>query len=323
MRSGADAGPTLLFLCGGRRVGLLRRFRGALDERGGGRLLTTDTEERAATTFVADRTFVVPPCGSEAFVDAVAKLCEAEGVTAVLPLRCVAMPDLPPLRQRISVPVVCGDDEAIRVCTDKLATARHLTAAGVPTAEVVADPTPEDLPLFFRHRRSEGSQGASRIDTAVDLNSVRGLANGILTRFLDGPEATVDGYKDAAGRLVCLVPRRRLRVRAGEVERAVTFDDPELQTVAAAALNTLQFTGPVTLQAIRPDSGWQVTEINLRFGGGVTLSIEAGMECPRWLIAELAGEQAPTPPKIAWGLGMSRYDEEFYFRTGERAATRR
>ena len=64
----------LLFLCGGRRVKLLARFREALAARAAveGRLLTTDTERRAATSFFADATFLVPPCSeTEPFAAAI------------------------------------------------------------------------------------------------------------------------------------------------------------------------------------------------------------------------------------------------------------
>jgi carbamoyl-phosphate synthase large subunit len=84
-----------------------------------------------------------------------------------------------------------------------------------------------------------------------------------------------------------------------------------------AALEPLCFTGPATVQAFISEGEVYFTEINLRYGGGVTLSIAAGADSPRWLIAELQGERPKALDSFRWNLGMSRYDAEFYYEAGE------
>jgi carbamoyl-phosphate synthase large subunit len=309
---------SLLFLCGGRRVELLRQFRRALDEHGGGRILTTDTEPHAATSFVADRSVTVAPCrDTERFAADVAEVCEREGITAVVPLRCDAVLALPALRTRTSALLVTGDDEAIGTCCDKLLTAAHFQRAGLPTPKVVMDPTANNLPLFCRPRCAEGSKGAAAILTQRQLE--RAPRDGhVFTRHIDGAEYTLDCYKNLRGELIAVVPRQRLRVRAGEVERSVTRRVTSLIEAAQAALDPLHFIGPATLQAFVSEHGNHFTEINLRYGGGVTLSIAAGADSPRWLVAELCGRRTAGPVDVRWNFGMSRYDAEFYYQEGER-----
>lgn len=306
--------PVLLFLCGGRRVGLLREFRRALHEHGGGRILTTDTEPRAATTFVADRTFDVAPCrDTKRFAADVVAVCAKEGVTAVLPLTCAAVAGLSALRGCTNSRIICGDDEAIRICTDKLATAIHFRRVGLFTPEVVSCPTGGDLPLFCRPRWSEGSIGATQIITERELeNAPRDDAH-IYTHYLCGTEYTVDCYKDLRGDLIAVTPRQRLRVRAGEVERSVTRHLGTLIEQARTALEPLNFVGPATVQVLVVDGRAHFTEVNLRYGGGVTLSIAAGANSPWWLVAELCGLPLPPRRPVRWNLAMSRYDEEFYY----------
>lgn len=305
--------PTLLFLCGGRRVALLRHFRDALGPYGG-RVLTTDVQAQAPASFFADATFAVPPCDDEErFCAAVAAICERERVTAVVPLNCAAVAVLPRLGELTRTTLIGGDRDAVAVATDKLRTADHFAALGIPTPPVVERPTASALPLFGRPRRAEGSRGARRVDTAAELEAARELPEVVFTRYLAGDEYTVDCYKDLTGRLRSVVPRLRLRVRAGEVERAVTRPVPELAAAVRRAVEPLRFVGPATVQAIHAGGVFHLTEINLRYAGGVTLSIAAGMTSPRWLVDELAGapEQADAP--IRWHLGMCRYDEDVYF----------
>ena len=137
----------------------------------------------------------------------------------------------------------------------------------------------------------------------------------LLTPYVHGKEFTVDCYKDLRGRLIASVPRERLRVRAGEVEQTVTRCIPDLIQQAGTAIAGLNFIGPATVQAIRANGVNYFTEINLRYGGGVTLSIAAGADSPRWMLRELQDGSPPSPVAIRWNIGMSRYDDEFYFQT--------
>ncbi len=302
-----------LFLCGGRRVKLLRLFRAALDAAGGGRILVTDTEPHSAAAFVADATYPVPPCAQEEeFVGAIADICEREQITAVIPLRCVAVKAMPILRDRVAARLITGDDDCIAICSDKVATHDFFTSCGLSTPTVLHNVESEPFPIFYRPRFSEGSRGACAIRTPEQRTALA-KTDGVFTCYLDGPEYTIDCYKDLSGRLVTMVPRERLRVRAGEVERAITRYLPTLEQHCRDALARLDFVGPATLQAILTEGGFFFTEINLRYAGGVTLSIAAGMDSPTWLIADLLSSLPATAGPIQWGLGMSRYDEEFYF----------
>lgn len=303
----------LLFLCGGRRVGLLNHFRRALAEQGGGQLYTTDTLPQSAASFVVDRNFAVAPCkDKERFVADLAAVCEEQDITAVLPLRCDAVAAMPALRRRASVLIIGGDDEAIRICNDKALTATHFRAMGLRTPDVIDDPQASDLPLFCRPRTGEGSQGTFVILTKSQLETTP-RDDYVFTRYIEGAEYTVDCYKDLRGRLIAIIPRQRLRVRAGEVERAVTRNIGVLRDQAHAALEPLAFTGPAAIQAFISGGEHYFTEINLRYAGGVTLSITAGADSPSWLVSQLRGETPTVTPKIKWNLAMSRYDSEFYY----------
>lgn len=312
-------GPVLLFLCGGRRVALLQRFKAVLQPLNG-RLLTTDTDPTSATAFFADRAFQVAPCTDlEQYCDDVARICDAEGVTAVLPLTCAAVATMPALAGRSAARLVCGDAEAVAIATDKRRTAAYFGRLGLPTPFVFDSPAPDDLPLFHRPRRDEGSRNACAVRTAEELVRLRGAPGGIFTRLLTGPEYSVDCYRSFDGRIRAAIPRRRLRIRAGEVEKAVTVRDETLIALATEAAARLHFAGPATVQAIRQDGQFYLTEINLRYGGGVTLSIAAGADSPAWLVAEITGAALGPPPPIHWGLAMSRYDQDIYFDIAEAA----
>ena len=311
----------LLFLCGGRRVKLIQQFRKALDGIGGGRIVTTDTEAYSATSFVADSTYQVPYCSDiQKFVESVARICNKEGIDVVVPLTCAAVATVPTLRNHLSAKVISGDDSCIHLCHDKLQSHQHFLASSVTTPDIIDAPTSSDLPVVFRPRKSEGSKGMMVVRTSSDLEFVLGRQHGIFNRFVSGDEYTADCYKDLSGHLHGVVLRKRLRVRAGEVEKSRVCRSPLLESGCRRILDPLNFVGPATVQAIYANDAFHFTEINLRYGGGVTLSIVAGMDSPKWLLAELLGQTVPPLINVCWGLGMSRYDEEFYFSDAEESS---
>lgn len=305
-------GPVLLFLCGGRRVTLLQHFKAAVDP-AGGRILVTDTEPWSASSHIADRAYRVAPCADGArFGDDVACICAEEGVCAVVPLTCAAVGALPMVRARTPARIIGGDAEAIATATDKRLTSAYFYRLGIPTPAVFDNPSPLDLPLFRRYRHGEGSRGALPILTAAELALVQGENGQIFTKYLQGTEYSVDCYKDLQGRIRAIMPRLRLRVRSGEVEKAVIRREYALIEVVQRTIEGLRFVGPATVQAIHADGVFHLTEINLRYGGGVTLSIAAGMDSPGWLVAELMG-RAPEPQRLRWHLAMCRHDRDIYF----------
>lgn len=293
---------------------MLRRFRDAIARAGGGRIIVADTEPTSAASLWADVAYEVPLCSDGRFAPAIAEIVERERIDAVLPLRCAAVATAPALRALIGDRLICGSDDAADVCTDKVRTSQLFETLGVRTPQLYDDPQPDDLPLFFRRRMSEGSVGARAVATAAELEWQRQHDTGIFTTLVRGREFTMDLYKDLRGNLVSCVARERLRVRAGEVERAVIVNAPELCAMGSQVAGALQFVGPATVQAILQDDIYHFTEVNLRYGGGVTLSLQGGAPSHEWLVQELAGHGSPAFGEPDYGLAMSRYDEDLYFR---------
>ena len=132
----------------------------------------------------------------------------------------------------------------------------------------------------------------------------------ILQQLLVGPEYTVNMFIDEAGVLRSAVGHKRLRVRAGEVEKGRTERDPMLRGLAERIASALpQARGVLCFQLIVDRrSGPRVFEINARFGGGYPLAHFAGAEYARWLLEEVVG--LPSTAHDTWRSGalMLRYD---------------
>jgi carbamoyl-phosphate synthase large subunit len=113
----------------------------------------------------------------------------------------------------------------------------------------------------------------------------------------------------------CVVPRKRIEIRAGEVSKSQIIKNENIMYQAAEVVTKLGAgPGVITLQLFLTDDGRvKFIEINPRFGGGVPLSIKAGANFPKWILREILGEKV----NIRFNgfkdkLIMTRYDAEVW-----------
>lgn len=109
----------------------------------------------------------------------------------------------------------------------------------------------------------------------------------------DHDEYTVDTYYDKNGNLKCVVPRKRIFVRAGEVNKGLTENNEIIDYIKKRLSYIEGAVGCLTMQFFFNNISKRIIgiEINPRFGGGYPLSYLAGANYPRFLIDEYMQNQ--------------------------------
>lgn len=322
--------PTVLLTCAGRRVALVRAFRRALKALGGGLLLAADADPSASALHEADARFLLPRCDTPDFVPALLDLCRSERVTAVVP---TIDPELGPLAlaredfARAGTTILVSSPATVMVAFDKAATAAFFSRAGIPSPRLldlpsaVAGANGLAFPVVLKPRFGSGSNGVHVIE---DLDALRFYArrvsDPVLQEYVPGVEFTLDVLVSPEGRPVCVVPRRRLETRAGEISKGYTLRDRELEEWGRRVAERLPGAfGPLTLQCFRrPDGTLAFIEVNPRFGGGFPLACQAGADYPRWLLEWVLGLPS-TARADGWraDIAMLRYDDAIYVPRGD------
>lgn len=311
---------TLLVSSAGRRVELIQCFRSSAAEMGVSlRVLACDTApELSSACHIADSSFKVPPCGHPEFVETVADMTRRAGVQLIVP---TIDPELHPYAiaagdfSRHGTRVHVSDVSVIDVARDKLETMRVLGEAGVPVPRTAdlddVRKSPRDWlgPLFLKPKGGSASRLISVVDHADDLPDEESEPM-IVQEYLDGPEFTVNMFIDRNGALKCVVAHRRLRIRAGEVEKGRTERHPALADIARRITQALPTArGALCFQVIEDKSkGPKVIEINARFGGGYPLVHHAGAPFTKWLLEEVSGGSSTAHDAWREGVLMLRYD---------------
>jgi carbamoyl-phosphate synthase large subunit len=129
-------------------------------------------------------------------------------------------------------------------------------------------------------------------------------------------EFSVDAYYSKSGELKCLVPRKRIEVRGGEISKGLAVKGRTYEYLRDT-LGTIEGArGCLTLQFFvsKTEARTVASELNPRFGGGYPLTYFAGADYPEWLIREyLLCQSVPFYSQWSHGTGMVRYDSEIIF----------
>ena len=223
--------------------------------------------------------------------------------------------------------------ETVRLCLDKRATKDFLASIDIPVPEYVSGPddaAPDNSgdaqptrwlakPRYGHSSRGIFPDAFMRAEPSVYgrpwLDHFLGRDDYIVEERIEGPEISVDVLADHDGSMPCAVPRYRTKTVGGEVVQSETFYDAALEEQVGRIIRALPDPfGPLNIQCIRDGQGrYRFTEINPRFGGGVTLSIAAGADMPGWMMARDLGLPFG-PERLSWqaDVRMSRYPQGVY-----------
>ncbi len=314
----------ILFTCAGRRVALLEAFRRAMGDLDiTGRLLVTDITEASAAFQCADEGLLAPPVGTATYIDELLAICAAHGIGLIIPLTDLDLRSLARHREQFAAAgceIMIGPPETILLARDKILTSKFLCRIGLRTIRTLSLEQfrlKPFFPCFIKPIRGSASIGTSVLHSEVELNAHLSTFGNLmlLQDYVPGSEYTIDIYRTRDGKVPCVVPRQRLSIRAGEVEKAITVNDAELIEAGVRLGENLDGVwGVVNAQCRRPPGGKaHFFEINPRFGGGAPLAIAAGANLPRYVLEEMlsipvsAGLDEFTPDLL-----MLRYDEAVF-----------
>jgi carbamoyl-phosphate synthase large subunit len=317
----SDRGFNILITAASRRVPLVREFRRALDASGlGGRVLVTDVNALSPAVQVAHTAYRVPLSTDPSYLPAIESLVVAEGIKLIVPTIDDELPLFGAARgrfARLGAAVIVSSEQTTRLCNDKLGTCEYLRSRGIAAA---ASFLPRDLPpqppfpLFIKPRFGRGSVGAFSIRTERELEFFLDyVGDPVVQEYLDGPEFTIDVLCDAEGRAVAVVPRERVVIRAGVIDRGRTSGDRALIDLALECVEAIPFVGPLNIQCRVVSGRPTVFEINPRFSGGIPLTIAAGADFAAMVIDLARGRRlTPAIGRFATNLWMTNYEASFF-----------
>jgi len=319
---GLAKGYHVMLSCAGRRNYLVDYFQDALGI--GGKVLVVDASGDAPAMIAAGtRGFILPTVADPRYFDELLSRCQESGVKLLFSLNDLELPGLARQAARFRragvIPVVSTPD-IVDLCFDKWQTFTRLGALGIPMPETRVGLSPAraalrrgDLafPLVVKPRWGTGSIGVSivRNERELDLafawlectlertalGSIGGEPAGesiVVQQALEGQEFGVDIINDLDGEHRAVITKRKLSMRAGETDRAVTEPNEDVAALARTVGVALRTRGLTDCDIFLTRDGPRLLDLNPRFGGGYPFSHAAGANVPAALLAWSRGEEA-------------------------------
>ena len=309
----------VLFTCAGRRTYLLKYFKENLAE--GDKVVATDMQLSAPALQVADVKLQVPPVYDPEYVNITLNICKEQQIDVLLCLNDLELPILAENKARfegLGVKVIVSDPQVIDIAFDKYKTAQWVESLGLvsPKTYIRLEDAKKALaageiefPLFMKPRWGSGSIGLESIADMEELDIYYNLLMKkikktilatasvgdeyiMIQEKLTGSEFGLDIMNDLNGNHLAVSVKQKLAMRAGETDKAVTVDLPEVREMGRKIGEALGHIGNLDVDIMqRADGAYCVLELNPRFGGGFPFSYEAGVNMPKAIIQWIKGEE--------------------------------
>ncbi|OCL27877.1 hypothetical protein U472_03415 [Orenia metallireducens] len=309
----------------GRRGTLTKIFKEELNKIGG-KVIVTDNSPLAPALYQADNYYLTPRVDDENYIERIIEICQKEEIKVIIPLLEKSFPIFDRARdifKEKGIILLLSKAETFEKCKDKYKLYEYFKGNSILTPEsYLCQDLGSDFsfPLFIKPRTGQGSQDIFKVKDQKELNFFsKYIDNPIIQEYIEGTEYTIDTLSDLEGNLLSAVPRKRIEVRSGEVSKSVTVKDDRLINWAKNIIEDLGIIGPANLQAIiTPEDEIKFIELNPRFGGGVPLSYQAGINYPLLISKMVKGEEVrPFLGNFEDGLAMLRYDTPLFRRIDE------
>lgn len=311
----------ILITSAGRRVSLVKAFQKELKAIfPKGKVMTTDFNiELSAACHVSDKAFQLPLVDDSNYLNCLIDVCLNNDIKLIIPTIDTELQLLAKHSkglQKKGINPIIASQKFIDVCRNKRNMNAFFVDNNIPVAKEYSK-YDYKLPLFIKPQNGSRSVDTFIIKKHEELTEYHFKNKDLMfleyLNHKDFEEFTCDLYYDKHHNLKCVVPRKRIEVRDGEVNKGVT-DKNELVDFITTHLSHIDgAVGCLTSQFFKHKHNGNIygIEINARFGGGYPLTYLAGANYVKWILEEyLLDQDIPFYNDWEENLLMLRYDDE-------------
>lgn len=305
----------------GQRVSLVRAFQKELrkcDKMG--KVYTVDLNPiLAPACHISDGFKIVPRVTDDTYITRLLEICIEWDIKMVIPTIDTELLILSKHKNKFTecgITVVVSAKKFIVACRDKRIINDFFTNCGIEIPKKIDKHYPT-FPLFIKPYDGSLSKDTFLIKSNEELLNYQLVNDKFMFMEYMNPEEydeyTVDTYYDKEGNLKCVVPRKRIFIRAGEVNKGVTHKNLIVGFIRERLAFIEGAIGCLTMQFFFGKTSKRIVgiEINSRFGGGYPLSYLAGANFPKWLFEEyFFNKRLSYFEDWEDNLLMLRYDDE-------------
>ncbi len=313
----------ILILSCGTRNKLVEYFKRNRDDYD--KVIGTDCSELAPALYACDAHYIVPRMSEPNYLECILDICRKENVKAVLPLfedELVLISEHKDLFEKQGIVPIVSNAEAVKLCRDKAALYKFLSERNIPVVPVYCgydefiyayENGSISFPVFIKPQDGAGSVNSMKVDNMSLLKALCDTCKEdmIIQPFIEGIEYGSDTYADmVSNEVTSIFTKRKIRMRAGETEKAVSIKDDALFKLIKETAEAVGLNGPVDMDIFYKDGNFYILEINPRFGGGFPHAYECGVNFMHMIANNLNGiANKNTLGEYPEGVTMLKYTD--------------
>lgn len=315
----------ILILSVGTRNKIVQYFKKEIANKG--KIIVTDMSVLAPAIYEADKYYIVPKITDLNYIDKILDICKKEKIDGVLSL---IDPELSLLAENenkfkeIGVKIVGSSYELCEMALDKIQMYNFCKKNGFKIArswnnleEFKNSLARKEVmfPVFVKPQCGSASIAISKV---YDIETIELLflhakeeEKLMIQEFLNGQEIGVDTYIDLiSGEVVSIFSKKKIVMRAGETDKAVSFKDEKLFELIKNFIKKSGYKGQIDIDIFEIEGEYYISEVNPRFGGGYPHAYECGINNIKFILNNLSGEvNESVIGKYEENIYMMKYNE--------------
>lgn len=312
----------ILILAAGTRNKIVQYFKKTFS--GFGTVVAADASELAPALYDAEKYYIVPPITVPGYIDLVLDICVKEKIDGVLSL---IDPELSLLAENeekflsVGTKVIGSNFELCETALDKYRMYHWLKQHGYKCAQSwidkeafykAVDAGTVTYPVFVKPAKGSASISISKAWDKETVDLLFAHEEGLMVQeFLNGQEIGADVYIDMiSGEVVSIFTKKKIKMRAGETDKAVSFKEPKLFNLIEKFVKEAGYKGQIDIDIFDIAGKYYISEVNPRFGGGYPHAYECGCDHMKLILNNLRGiANQKSIGDYKEGIYMMKYNE--------------
>jgi len=320
----------ILLTTAGRRTYLVKYFKEALE--GKGKVYASNSEYTIALQ-EADGYYISPLIYNPNYVDSIINFCLENNINTIISVFDIDLLVLSKAKEKIEkngIRLLLSGEDIVSICNDKWKTYLFLKENNIKTPTTYKNYTDVvkalgnneiSFPIVIKPRWGMASMGIYMVEDKEELSffykkSLKDINSSYL-RFessftseesvlfqekLIGQEYGLDVMNDMDGNYICVLPKSKILMRAGETDLGQTVSPSKFEKTAQMISEKLKHEVILSVDCFDIDGEIYVIEMNCRISGHYPLSHLAGTNLPKQI--------------VEWREGKSTNIENYKFKEG-------
>lgn len=320
----------IFFTSSGRRGYLIKFFKKEIN--GEGLVHAGNSSCLSSAMYYADKSVLTPKIYDKNYIGFLLEYCIKNNIDVVIPLLDIDLLVLTKNKKLFAsagVRVIVSSKKVIEICNDKWNLYQFLKNNQFNTCETFIDLNNvfdclendtikfpliikprwgmgsisiyevnnlEELTILYKKVKKEISSSYLKYESAADFEKCV-----LVQEKINGQEYGLDIINDLDGIYQNTIIKKKLAMRSGETDCAITVENEDLQAIGLKISKKLKHIGNMDADVFVNENGIFLLELNARFGGGYPFSHMAGVNLPKAIINWIRGNKIDSntlKPKI-------------------------